>query len=100
MEKLEKAIKGLECCVFPVSKGFPYQSHIADRSCEVIGCPYRDDCDQLLLDSLELLKAQEPVEPKFIDGKRNHFILCGNCNTDLMRGMKFCSYCGREVKWK
>lgn len=59
MDKREKVIRGLECCVFPVSKGFPYQSHIADRSCEVIECPYRGDCDQLLLDSLELLKVQE-----------------------------------------
>lgn len=48
----------------------------------------------------EVLKAQEPVEPRYIDGKRNHFIKCGNCNTDLMRGMKYCSYCGKAVKWK
>ena len=49
---------------------------------------------------LELLKAQEPVRPKYIDGKRNHFIMCGKCNTDLIRGMKYCSYCGQEVKWE
>ena len=60
MADLEKVIKAFECCVFPVSKGFPYQSHIADKGCEVIECPYRDDCDQLLLDALSLLKAQEP----------------------------------------
>lgn len=60
MADLEEVIKALECCVSPVFKGFPYQSHIADKGCEVIECPYRDDCDQLLLDALELLKAQEP----------------------------------------
>ena len=56
----EKVIKALACCVFPVSKGFPYQSHIADKGCEAVECPYRDDCDQMLLDALELLKEQEP----------------------------------------
>ena len=48
----------------------------------------------------ELLKKQEAVEPKYIDGKRNHFIKCGKCNTDLIRGMKYCSYCGQAVKWE
>lgn len=59
MNDMEKVIKALACCVFPVSKGFPYQSHIADKGCEAVECPYRDDCDQMLLDALELLKEQE-----------------------------------------
>ena len=50
------------------------------------------DCD--------LLKEQEAVEPRRIDGKRNHFIKCGNCNYDLMTGFKFCPHCGRAVKWE
>lgn len=50
--------------------------------------------------AIKALEKQKPVNPKFIDGKRNHFITCGNCNTNLMRGMKFCSYCGRAVKWE
>lgn len=49
--------------------------------------------------ALELLKEHEPVEPKRIDGKRNHFIKCGNCNYDLMTGFQFCPHCGRPVKW-
>lgn len=60
MPDREKVIKALDCCVFPVSKGFPYQSHIADKGCEVVECPYQDDCDQMLLDALALLKEQEP----------------------------------------
>ena len=60
MTDREKVIKALAYCVFPVSKGFPYQSHIADKGCEAVECPYRDDCDQMLLDALELLKEQEP----------------------------------------
>lgn len=71
---------------------------------ETINVNYPDECYTMLREALDIaikaLEKQEPVEPKFIDGKRNHFILCGNCNTDLMRGMKFCSYCGQAVKWK
>lgn len=54
----------------------------------------------LVNDAITLLEEQEAVRPKYIDGKRNHFIKCGKCNTDLMRGMKYCSYCGTAVKWE
>ena len=80
-------------------------------SCGV--CPYKDvqteeqidlggiECIAVLHDdALALLKEQEAVTPKYIDGKRNHFIKCGKCNTDLMRGMKYCPYCGQAVKWE
>lgn len=63
-------------------------------------CLEGSDTDKTLDRAIALLKAQEPIEPRYIDGKRNHFIMCGNCNTDLIRGMKYCSYCGRAVKWK
>lgn len=82
----EKVIKALACCVFPVSKGFPYQSHIADKGCEAVECPYRDDCDQMLLDALELLKEQEQQEQKlgkWIVEKPNSY------TTDI-----YCSVCG------
>jgi hypothetical protein len=46
------------------------------------------------------LREQEAVEPRGIDGKRNHFIKCGNCNYDLMTGFQFCPHCGRKVKWE
>lgn len=48
----------------------------------------------------KLLKKQEAVAPRRIDGKRNHFIKCGNCNYDLVTGFKFCPHCGRNVKWE
>ena len=98
MADLTKVIKGLECCVFPVSKGFPYQSHIADKGCEVIECPYRDDCDQLLLDALELLKAREQTTAKEDwDGLSQ----CNKCGGSLgyTKSFKFCPWCGRAVKW-
>ena len=48
----------------------------------------------------KLLKEQEAVEPRHIDGKRNHLIKCGNCNYDLLTGYMFCQHCGRAVKWE
>ena len=92
MTDIEKVIKGLE----EISDYFfSVYHHSKDR--EEIN-KAKDRCDAVE-DALALLKEQEPVRPKYIDGKRNHFIMCGNCNTDLMRGMKYCSYCGRAVKW-
>ena len=55
---------------------------------------------ELMTNVLALLKAQEAVRPRRIDGKRNHFIKCGNCNYDLMAGFKFCPHCGQAVKWE
>ena len=52
-----------------------------------------------LNDALVLLKEQEAVQPRRIDGKRNHFIKCGNCNYDLLTSYMFCPHCGKAVKW-
>jgi len=59
-------------------------------------CPHCANCD---VDDNGLLKEQEAVEPRRIDGKRNHFIKCGNCNYDLVTGYLFCPHCGQAVKW-
>jgi len=63
---------------------------------------YSDLCDLIDVvreDAITLLKEQEAVEPRRVDGKQNHFIKCGNCNYDLMTGFQFCPHCGRAVKW-
>lgn len=108
MADLGKVIKALECCVFPVFKGFPYQSHIADNGCEVIECPYRDDCDQLLLDALELLKVQEPKPPIVKENAYGwKFFYCPSCGREFNANRKhgcvnaenFCDKCGQAVKW-
>lgn len=100
MTDLEKVIKALACCVFPVSKGFPYQSHIADEGCEVVECPYRDDCDQMLIDALELLKGQEP---KLVRIKTNAYgtkhYYCPKCNEWFEKKEPYCHLCGQAVKW-
>ena len=96
MDKIEKAIKGLECCIF--SPGF---------------CP--DDCtykgkgdengycdDKLIKDALALLKAQEAVRP--VTGLWDRDIQlykCGACGGEIGAGgiAKYCFHCGRKVKW-
>ena len=52
MDKLEKAVKGLECC---------YSEPETNQQCQDIGCPYYADNDffcmhRLLGDALEALK--------------------------------------------
>jgi hypothetical protein len=92
MEKLERVIYDLERCT----------CHVPDacRDCSKYASETGLKCmENLMMDALELLKEQEPVKLRFIDGKRNHFVKCGNCNFDLMHGMKFCPHCGRAVKW-
>lgn len=60
-------------------------------------------------DVLELLKEQEPVEPKY--NARTNWYECGACHHSMTSGMHcrselipaytvgFCAKCGRGVKW-
>lgn len=84
-EKREKVIRGLECC----AKG-------SLSNCEE--CPYTGmGCsDHLCADALDLLKGQEAVKP--IGGYGFYF--CGRCKNSFNSvSQKFCSECGRKVKW-
>ena len=54
-------------------------------------------------DTLKLLKEQEPVKPKSkvrhgANSQIQHF--CGNCNSMLHGKPKYCSECGKGVKWE
>lgn len=40
------------------------------------------------------------VKPIMIKGKRTRLIKCGNCNSDLMSGMKYCPQCGVSIDWE
>lgn len=97
MSDLEKVIRGLECCL-----------HVKDCNCG--DCPY-DDIDlrckseNLYNDVMELLKAQEPVNP-FVTGNGQTFeeaetwwYACGNCNKPIDPNDQYCRHCGRELKW-
>lgn len=71
-------------------------------------CEYRDirtktRCKTMLLrDALELLKAQESVEPILALNDGEHELWqCGNCKVAVFqRGESYCHNCGRAVKWE
>lgn len=114
MPDRDKVIEGLEFCTQHGSMcgsdcNGHYERYTDDGYVIKLVNEYRSKCPYgkcetgcvktLAKDVLELLKEQEPVKPRRIDGKRNHFIKCGNCNIDLMTGDRFCPECGRKVKW-
>lgn len=87
---IEKAIKGLEACVYG----------------ECTECPYCEACSgaevfaALAHDALELLKAQQSIKPH-----RNFKYLSDfwcDCGWHLGRAgsVKFCPECGRKVAWE
>lgn len=85
----EKVIKGLEQC----KKG---------GSCD--GCQYEFQSSQCIFhlhaDALAILKEQEAVEPV---PPEDEFELyrCGKCYNQLFRCVdKYCSRCGKAVKWE
>ena len=96
----DKVIKGIECCLAVTKCGeCPYNSG-KDLWC--------GNNDQLLTDALELLKAQEPVEPVVdIDTLK-----CRNCghalehqellgdNVLFHEQYNYCPECGMAVKWE
>ena len=95
MPDREKVIKGLECC-------------LGANDCDVEpkeDCPYKGMClcaMALHLDVFALLKEQEAVKPKSksrhgANAQIQHF--CGNCMTMLYGKPKYCSECGKMVKW-
>lgn len=53
--------------------------------------------------AISLLKEQEAVKPKSkvrhgANAQIQHF--CGNCNSMLHGKLKYCSECGKAVKWE
>lgn len=94
MDKYEKVIKGLECCI----KRDP------DDKTRCGECPYEGAClNRLKSDALALLKAQEPVKPKREDDRPISPLRCGNCGAYIVVGngfkAKYCYECGKAVKW-
>lgn len=91
MASKEKVIKGLECLA---------KQHGIVGVCEPENCPYGDlhTCaNEIARDALALLKAQEAVKPIENAG----FYYCGACRYAFTTAkQKYCSECGREVKWK
>ena len=96
VDKLEKVIKGLECC----KNGF----------CEE--CPYdqskrRDDhyCErwQVQDDAIELLKEKQPKKVKDFQYLADLFVgKCPSCGEELNNEVypAFCGFCGQRISWK
>ena len=98
MDKLEKVIKGFECCGGPAI----YLGHCPEE------CPYfseserADKCvEKLHADALELLREKEPLKAKW---RPVPFPIwtCRNCGMKISHEKqdKYCSYCGRKIKWE
>lgn len=98
MPDKEKVINGLEHCDFGVSD-----------TCYEKECPYYQshDCtDELKNDILVLLKEQEPVKP-IVNEYGEAFCVCGE-NVGIIPNSKslpkirskYCSECGRRMKWE
>ena len=84
-EKRDKVIKELENYE-PYAKGL---SNVTVKS-------------SVILNAIALLKEQEPVKPKSkvrhgAYGQIQHW--CGNCMKMLNGKPKYCSECGREIRW-
>lgn len=81
---------------------------------ETIKANYPDERYTMLREALdmamELLEAQEPVEP-YMDYDGQDVWRCGKCGNSLMHPsyyesdedaknhIRYCSHCGRPVKW-
>lgn len=101
----EKVLKALKCCAgTDEEKTCIYKATAND-------CPYEDLCGEyedayyectkvLAVDVLELLKEQEPIEPKRTVDEHGQVLSCGNCGAWFeVQFQKYCHECGRKVKW-
>ena len=96
MTKLEKAIKGLECC-----------KYINKLDCD--NCPYTynarsDRCEctaEMAFDALELLKEQEQILVHSSDFYGVMYADCPKCHEriDSIVNKHFCGNCGQAIKW-
>ena len=101
-EMREKVIKGLEKlnensgCI-----------EINSNGCKT--CPYDSVnrcCGQIIGDAIALLKAQEPVKPKYVEfedtgltWEKYEVATCGKCGA-LLGDALYCPMCGQAVKWE
>lgn len=60
--------------------------------------------DEWEFNAIRLLKEQEPVKPKKWIPKGQAFTMvrgyyCPVCDTSVVRGDRFCHWCGRGLDW-
>jgi hypothetical protein len=100
-EKRAKVIKGLEC----IAGDVVWCAHC--KYSDVNGSGRGDRCKRdCAKDALTLLKAQEPVKPtRYQEGRWFKTWRCGACGGTLVfrngeDKPKYCTDCGRAVKWE
>ena len=105
----DNIIQGLKCCQISMSDEEPF------TKCHE--CPYNDvsicvqDCrSELCKDALELLKEQEPIEPKagkwitrlrhehYPSGKPYEEDFCSECGKRGSLEYPFCPWCGIKME--
>lgn len=96
-DKVFDAIRN--CITEPKCKDCPWED------CENVGHKRVDVPVTLMLDTLNLLKEQEPVEPiksklSFTRGFMWEIWDCGCCGNQLRSFAKYCDQCGQAVKWE
>lgn len=95
MTDREKVIKVLQCCATGGRCGHNGNSPTCPyfkKSSKAGACVGR-----LIDDACDLMKEQEPVRPI----EREGFWYCGACKYAFTSArQKFCSDCGRAVKWE
>ena len=98
MNDREKVIKGLECCLKDDCDNCPYYDPEVDHDCDYFGKCLRGN---MYRDALALLKAQEPIRPNEIrHGNVFMYYQCPACTSALRVVDRYCSQCGRAVKWE
>ena len=111
MDKRDRVIKAFEFCLMP-----PSREELENDICSHEDCPYYREYNggkcvsAAAADSLALLKAQEPVEPKKVkryidfDGEGQPYTPetydCGACGKELPWKANYCPECGKAVKWE
>lgn len=90
MPERDKVCDSLYCCIWGMGlcDCCSYKNSDGPSGCQGV----------LMEDALTLLKAQEPVEPKW----RKGYAYCGQCGYKLhwiVDLNNFCPNCGRAVKW-
>ena len=104
----EKVIKGLECCIVRKHPCGDCVYFVANPNDEDTGwC----DRDKIIRNAIELLKAHEAINP-YIDYDGQDVWRCGKCGNSLMHPsyyesdedaknhIRYCSHCGKAVKWE